>query len=116
MAYRSSVHETIGFTSHYLVFGREVSLPLDLMYHPPPSTTPIDVHDWVSQKEETFRQVYELVRRNATTQQRRRNCLYNKRVHRPTYKEGEHVLFITPLFNQEKVPYFPVLGEDLTKF
>ena len=48
MAYRSSVHQSTSFTSHDLVFGHEVSLHLDLMYRPPPSTTPIDVHHWVS--------------------------------------------------------------------
>ena len=92
MAYRLFVHESTGFTPHYLVFGHLISQTSDLMYRPPPSTTPIDVHDWVSQKEEVFRQAYELFRRNATAQQRRRNNLYNKRVHGPTYKEGEHVL------------------------
>ena len=100
MAYRSSVHESTGFTPHCLVFGHEFSLPLDLMYRPPPSTTPIDVHDWVSQKEEAFRQAYELVRRNATTQQRRRN----KRVHGPTYKEGEHVFLHYPVVQPGKNP------------
>ena len=64
--------------------GHKIFLPLDLMYRPPPSTTPIDVNDWILQKEEAFRQAYELVRRNATAQQRRRNNLYNKRVHGPT--------------------------------
>ena len=59
MAYRSSVHESTGFTPDYLVFGHETSLPLDLMYRPLPSTTPIYVHDWVSQKEETCRQAYD---------------------------------------------------------
>ena len=92
MAYRSSVHESTGFTPHYLVFGHEISLPLGLMYQPPPGTTPVDVHDWVSQKKEAFRQAYELVRRNTTTHQRRRNNLYNGRTHGPTYKEGEYVL------------------------
>ena len=48
MAYRSSVHYSTGFTPHYLVFGHEISLPLDIMYRPPPSTTLIDVHNWVS--------------------------------------------------------------------
>ena len=74
------------------------------MYRPPPSTTPIDVHDWVLQKEEAFRQAYELVRRNATAQQRRRNMLYNKRVHGPTYKEGEHVLLQYPVVKPRKIP------------
>ena len=47
MAFRSSVHESNGFTPHYLVFGHEISIPLVLMCRPPPSTTPIDVLDWV---------------------------------------------------------------------
>ena len=59
------------------------------MYRPLSSTTPIDVHDWLSQKDEAFRQTYKLVGRNATAQQRRRIILYNKRVHGPTYKEGD---------------------------
>ena len=66
------------------------------MYRPP-SMTPINVHDWVLQKEEAFRQAYELVRRDATAQQRRSNNLYNKRVHGPTHKEGENVLLHYPV-------------------
>ena len=104
MAYQSSVHESTGFTPHILVLGHEISLPLDLMYRPPPSTTPIDIHDWVSQKEETFHQAYELVRSNATTQQRRRKNLYNKRVRVPTYKEGEYVLLHNPVVPVGKSP------------
>ena len=104
MAYRSSVHESTDFTPHYLVFGHEISLPLELMYPPPPSTTPILVHDLVSQKAEAFRQAYELVRRKTTSQQRRRNNLYNKRVHGPTYKEGEYVLLHYPVVLVGKSP------------
>ena len=74
------------------------------MYRPPPGTTPVDVHDWVSQKEEAFGLAYELVRRNATTRQRRSNNLYNKRVHGPTYKEGEYVLLHYPVVPVGKRP------------
>ena len=74
------------------------------MYRPPPSTTPFDVHDWVLQKERAFRQAYELVRRNSTAQRRRRNNPYNKRVHGPTYKEGEHVLLHYPVVQAGKFP------------
>ena len=42
-----------------------------------------------SRERRSFRQAYEFVRRNAVTQQRRRNNLYNKRVHGPTYKKSE---------------------------
>ena len=40
MALRSSVQEATGFTPLYLVFGHELSLPLDLMYQHPLSETP----------------------------------------------------------------------------
>ena len=59
----------------------------------------------------SFLQAYELVRRNANTQERRRNKLYNKRVHGPTYKEGEHILLHYPVVQPGKVQNFPVLGE-----
>ena len=104
MAYLSSVHESTGFTPRYLVFGHEIYLPLDLMYRSLPSTTPIDSHDWVLQKEDAFRQAYELVRRNAISQQRRRNNLYNKRVHGPTCKESEHVVLPYPVVSVGKSP------------
>ena len=31
LAYRSSVHETTGFTPYYLVYGQEATLPVDLL-------------------------------------------------------------------------------------
>ena len=74
------------------------------MYRPPPPTTPIDVNDWVLQKIEAFRQAHELVRRNTAAQQRRRNNLYNKRVHGPTYREGEHVLHHYTVVQRGKNP------------
>ena len=35
MAYRSLVHESTGYTPQFLVFGQELSLPLDCMYPNP---------------------------------------------------------------------------------
>ena len=37
LAYRTSVQETTGMTPFNLTFGREVQLPIDIMYGNPPS-------------------------------------------------------------------------------
>ena len=41
MAYRSSVHQSTGYTFQFLVFGQELSLPLDCMYHTPQEKKPL---------------------------------------------------------------------------
>ena len=104
MAYRSSVHESTGYTPHFLVFGTETSLPIDLMFSPPNSDDPSTVHDFVQNRNDAFRKTYELVRKNCTAQQRRRNALYNKRVHGPTYQEHEMVLLHYPVVKAGRSP------------
>ena len=96
MAYRSSVHESIGFTSNFLVFGHEMSLPLDLMYKPPEHTEPSSLNKQMLERQEASHKAFELVRRNTTAQQLRRSALYNRKVHRPVYKEGDCVLLHYP--------------------
>ena len=90
MAYRSSVHESTGFTPNRL--GHEVLFPLDLMYPPPESNVPTNINEYVMTQQRKFQQAFELVRRNTTAQQRRRNALYNRKVHGPTYRANEFVL------------------------
>ena len=35
MVYRSRVQDSTGYTSYFLVYGREMVLPLNIMYRPP---------------------------------------------------------------------------------
>ena len=96
MAYRSSVHESTGYTPQFLVFGQELSLPLDCMYPNPQEITATDIHEIVHNKQQTFQRAFELVRRNLTEKQKRRIAIYNKKVHGPTYKEEQKVLLYYP--------------------
>ena len=48
MAYRTSVHESRGYTPHFLVYGQEVCLPIDFMYPNPTDQPPADFHEDVS--------------------------------------------------------------------
>ena len=54
MAYRSSVHESTGYTPQFLVFGQELSLPLDCMYPNPQEIETADIHDFVHNKQQAF--------------------------------------------------------------
>ena len=96
MAYRSSVQESTGCTPQFLVFGQEPSLPLHCMYPNPQENTTTDIHEFVHNKQQAFQRAFELVRRTLNEKQKRRNAIYNKKVHGPTYKEGQKVLLYYP--------------------
>ena len=97
MAYRSSVHETTGFTRYFLVSGHEMSLLFDLMYQDPEHSEPSFLNKQVLERQETFRKASEIVRRNTNALQLRRSALYNRKVHGPVNKEGECVLLHYPV-------------------
>ena len=96
MAYRFSVHESTGYTPQFLVFGQELSLPLDCMYPNPQENMTTDIREFVHSKQQAFQRAFELVRRNLNEKQKGRIAIYNKRVHGPTYKEGQKVLLYHP--------------------
>ena len=96
MTYRSSVHESTSYTPQFLVFGQELSLPLDCMYPNPQEITTTDIHEFVHNKQQAFQGAFELARRNLNEKQKRRNSIYNKKVHGPTYKEEQKVLLYHP--------------------
>ena len=96
MVHRSSVHESTGYTPQFLVFGQQLSLPFDCMYPNPQEKTTTDIHEFVHNKQQAFQRALELVRRNLNEKQKRRNAIYSKRVHGPTYKEGQKILLYHP--------------------
>ena len=77
MAYRSTLQKSTVFTRHFLVFGHELSLFLDLKYKPPHDVVPVNVKKYVLSRQKFFRRAHELVRRHATAQQLWRNNSYN---------------------------------------
>ena len=96
MANRSSVHESTGYTPQFLVFGQDMSLPLDCMYRKPQENETTDIHEFVHNKQQAFQRAFELVRRNLNEKQKRSKAIYKKKVHGPTYKEEQKVLLYHP--------------------
>ena len=77
--------------------GRETSLPLDIIIPSPETDCPTNVHDFVHQRKQAFLRAFALARDNLNKNQRRRNAIYNHKVHGPTYRDGQEGLLHTPV-------------------
>lgn len=63
LAYRSAVHETTGVTPNEMVFGRQVTLPLDLIIGRPDNSTSFDTcSEYVLRLEEKIVEIHEFAR------------------------------------------------------
>ena len=60
--YRTSVHESTGYTPHFLVHGQEIFLPIDFMYPSPNDHLPSSTNEIVSARKLAFQKAYESAR------------------------------------------------------
>ena len=97
MAYRTSVHESTGYTPHFLVYGQEVCLPIDFMYPSPIDQPPADIHKFALARKIQFQKAFDLARLALNFNQKRRNAVYNKKVYGPTYQVDHKVLVQNPV-------------------
>lgn len=95
-AYRSTVHPATGFTPNFLMFGREVNLPIDLLYPLPKRNTTQDhseyVRDLRGEMEECYAAAREALRRAAERQER----VHDTRIRENEYHPGDLVLRSQP--------------------
>ena len=112
MAFRTSVHESTGYTPQFLVFGEEYNLPIDFQNPSPEQPNKTDVHQFVQQKRVGMQRAHEAARIHLQAAQLRRNALYNSKLLGP--KPGGNVWLhssVTPkglspkLLSLSKGPY-----------
>ena len=95
MAYRSSVQTTTGFTPHYLLFGREMRVPVDIMYGPPPFESPTRLQA-ITDLRDTLLVVYNNVRHNVSEAQRPQKDYYDRFNRGERFKPQQKVWLFTP--------------------
>ena len=96
MAYNSSTHPTTGYTPFYLMFGRQVRMPIDVMYGPP-SKEPVSFSHYASLLRQNLELAYENVRENMGHQLRRQKEIYDRNVHGVPSERGELVWLFCPV-------------------
>ena len=95
LAYNSSSHSTTGFSPFFLMFGRQVKLPIDLMYGTN-RTEPDTTASFAQKLKEGLQEAYKLVREKCQAEHKRQKALYDERVHGKPFSPGDLVWLHSP--------------------
>ena len=95
-AYRSSRHEATQFTPNYLMLGRDVRAPVDIVYGSPESVQPNSYDDYADELHQRLLHAYSFVREHLQEAARRSKRYYDLRVRQQRYKIGDWVYYYNP--------------------
>jgi transposase InsO family protein len=91
-AYRATIHEATGYSPNFLVLGREVAVPLDIvMGQPPNSDRSLNVDEFVQRRLDAERTAYGIVREQLKRTAERQKHYYDLRVKEMKYQPGDLV-------------------------
>ncbi|KRZ50437.1 Retrovirus-related Pol polyprotein from transposon [Trichinella nativa] len=97
LAYRSSVHHTTGATPCRIIFGRELRLPVDVVYGLPQGMQAETTEVYVQRLRQELEQVFDTVRAKAKLEQRRQKLWRDKKARGHAYEPGDQVWFQVPV-------------------
>ena len=96
-AYRSSPHESTGFTPNRLFIGRKVRTPLDLVMGLPMSQQErVSLDEFVCQTQEQMSDAYEFAREHLRAAAKRRKQTYDIRVRESDVRVGDWIWYWYP--------------------
>ena len=96
MAYRATPHETTGLTPNYMMFGREVSMPVDVMF-PLPADDQYTPNLYAKKLQDKLSYAYQLARSTLKKNAERQQRLYNRECYGATYHPGDLVWYMNKL-------------------
>lgn len=99
MAYRSSKHESTKMTPNMMMLGREIDLPVDIIYPPPPSGSKLPCDEYVAELQKKLRKVHEIARTSLLEAGQKQKRLYDRKINVYQYRKGDAVwlrLYVKP--------------------
>ena len=91
LAYRSTVHQVTGFTPNFIMTGREVSLPLDVMMLTLDEQVKTTAPEYVPRLQERLQTCFAEVRQHLKQFGERQGRYYNLSIHGMQYEPGNLV-------------------------
>ena len=103
-AYRCTVHPSTGFTPNYLMLGREVTLPSDLLfpYHAAEELNPVE---YVQDMQKRLTDCYHRARQHLKSASKSQKKIYDTRVVEHSYSIGDIVYKRNPRFKKLELPW-----------
>ena len=96
-AYRATVHETTKYSPNYMLFGRELKTPLDLLVcGPPKSVTETSVDSYIDERFDRIAECYSLVRDHLNHSAQHTKLRYDLHVREAEYAVGDEVWYYCP--------------------
>ena len=94
-AYRSTIHETTGFSPNFLMLGREVRTPIEITLGvDKPDINDQDYHEYAANIVSTMTEAYNLTREHLASQTQRQKRDYDARLSVNTYRPGDLVYYL----------------------
>ena len=90
IAYNTSVQATTGYTPFYLMYGRQIRMPVDLMYGTP-SPQATTTTEYASRMKKDLEVAYQNVRENMGQRLDRQKELYDLCIHGTPFEMGDKV-------------------------
>jgi len=92
-AYQATVHQSTNYSPNYLMFSRQVTAPVDLVFGIPADQPSASYDDFSVTMEERMKQAYCLVRQHVGKAAERMKRQYDVRVRPHEYHRGQWVLY-----------------------
>ena len=105
LAYRSSIHSSTKETPAMLMFGRELILPVDLVFGTS-QEQPLTVNEYVRKVRRSIQTAHTHARKAGAVAQRRQKALYDKRSRKPGIVVGDSVYLHSSVVTPGTSPKF----------